>query len=55
MPGAVVGGFVVGILDNLAAGYVSASFRDTIVFAIIVVVLFVRPAGFLGKVRAERV
>lgn len=55
MPGAVAGGFAVGILDNLAAGYVSASFRDTIVFAIIILVLFVRPAGFLGKVRAERV
>ncbi|MEI5604520.1 ATP-binding protein, partial [Streptomyces brasiliscabiei] len=50
MPGAVAGGFAVGVLDNLAAGYVSASFRDTIVFAIIIVVLFARPAGFLGKV-----
>lgn len=55
MPGAVLGGFAIGMLDNLAAGYVSASFRDTIVFSVIVLVLFVRPEGFLGKMRAERV
>lgn len=55
MPGAVLGGFAIGMLDNLAAGYVSASFRDTIVFSVIVLVLFIRPEGFLGKARAERV
>jgi len=55
MPGAVLGGFAIGMLDNLAAGYVSASFRDTIVFSVIVLVLFIRPEGLLGKTRAERV
>ncbi len=55
MPGAVVGGFAIGVLDNIAGRYVSASFRDTIVFAIIVLVLFVRPSGVLGAGRKERV
>jgi branched-chain amino acid transport system permease protein len=55
MPGAVIGGFAVGVLDNIAGHYISANYRDTIVFTIIVVVLFVRPAGFLGTVRKERV
>ena len=55
MPGAVAGGFAIGVLDNLAGRYVSASFRDTMVFGIIVAVLFIRPAGLFGKVRAERV
>lgn len=55
MPGAVLGGFAVGILDNLAGAYVSPNFRDTVVFSVIVVVLFVRPAGFLGVVRQQRV
>jgi branched-chain amino acid transport system permease protein len=55
MPGAVIGGFAVGILDNVAGRYVSASYRDTIVFAIIVLVLFLRPAGVLGSGRKERV
>ncbi len=55
MPGAVVGGFAIGVLDNIAGRYVSASFPDTIVFAIIVLVLFVRPSGVLGAGRKERV
>jgi branched-chain amino acid transport system permease protein len=55
MAGAVIGGFMVGILDNIAGRYISASFRDTIVFAVIVIVLFVRPAGMLGAGRKERV
>ncbi len=55
MSGAAVGGFAIGILDNLAGRYVSATFRDTIVFSVIVLVLFLRPAGFLGAGRKERV
>ena len=55
MAGAVIGGFMVGILDNIAGRYISASFRDTIVFAVIVIVLFIRPAGMLGAGRKERV
>lgn len=55
MPGAVVGGFVVGVLDNFAGRYLSASYRDTTVFAVIVLVLFLRPAGMLGAGRKERV
>lgn len=55
MPGAVFGGFAIGVLDNIAGSYVSANFRDTVVFAIIVLVLFMRPAGFLGQARKERV
>lgn len=55
MPGAVIGGFVIGMLDNIAGRYVSANFRDTIVFGVIVVILFVRPAGVLGALKKERV
>ena len=55
MAGAVIGGVGVGILDNVAGRYISASFRDTIVFAVIVIVLFIRPAGMLGAGRKERV
>jgi branched-chain amino acid transport system permease protein len=55
MVGAAVGGFAIGVLDDLAGRYVSASFRDTFVFAIIVLVLFLRPAGLLAAQRRERV
>jgi len=49
MAGAVVGGLIIGVLDNVAASYVSASFRDTFVFSVAVLVLLVRPQGLLGK------
>lgn len=55
LPGAAVGGFVIGILDNVVGRYMSASYRDTIVFAVIVAVLFLKPSGFLGTGRKERV
>lgn len=55
MPGAVVGGLIIGVLDNLAGSYLSSSFRDTLVFGIIVAVLFIRPSGIFGKERVERV
>ena len=55
MPGAVLGGFAIGVLDNLAAAYVSPNFRDTIVFGVIFLVLFLRPAGLLGTTVRARV
>ncbi|HVQ95383.1 MAG TPA: branched-chain amino acid ABC transporter permease [Mycobacteriales bacterium] len=55
MTGAVVGGLAIGVLANWAAAYVSASFRDTVVFAIAVAVLLLRPQGLFGKQTFERV
>jgi branched-chain amino acid transport system permease protein len=55
MTGAVVGGLVIGVLDNLAATYVSASFRDTFVFSVAVLVLLVRPQGMFGRQAFARV
>jgi branched-chain amino acid transport system permease protein len=55
MVGAVVGGITIGILDNLAAAYLSADFRDTIVFSVAVAVLLLRPQGIFGKPVFERV
>lgn len=55
MVGAVVGGLIIGVLDNLAAAYVSASFRDTFVFSVAILVLFIRPQGIFGKQVFERV
>ena len=55
MSGAVLGGFLVGILDNIAGAYFSPNFRDSVVFGVIILVLFYRPAGILGALRKERV
>jgi branched-chain amino acid transport system permease protein len=55
MYGAVVGGLTVGVLENLAASYVSASFRDTFVFSFTILVLLVRPQGLFGTRTFQRV
>jgi len=46
--GAVVGGFLLGILEALGVGVVSAGYKDAIAFVILLLVLFARPAGLLG-------
>lgn|SRR5487761_1349958 len=53
--GAVVGGFLVGILSNLVAGYLSNSLQLTLMFALIVVVLYLRPDGLFGRTVRARV
>jgi branched-chain amino acid transport system permease protein len=51
LPGAAVGGYLLGILENLAAGYLpdGTQFKSTIAFLVIVLVLCVRPSGLLGR------
>jgi branched-chain amino acid transport system permease protein len=53
--GAVVGGFLVGILSNLVAGYLSTNLQLTLMFALIVVVLYLRPDGLFGRASRVRV
>jgi branched-chain amino acid transport system permease protein len=51
LPGAAVGGYLLGVLENLAAGYLpdGTQFKSTIAFLVIVLVLCVRPSGLLGR------
>jgi branched-chain amino acid transport system permease protein len=47
-PGAIVGGICLGVVENLTAGYVSSIWKDAVVFAILIVVLALRPQGLFG-------
>jgi branched-chain amino acid transport system permease protein len=55
LPGAIVGGLIIGVSESLAGGYISIAFKNTLAFLIIIVVLLVRPEGLLGKEFKERV
>lgn len=55
IPGAVIGGLVMGIAEVLVVGYLSPTWRDAIAFVLLIVILLVRPAGILGKHTSEKV
>ncbi len=55
IPGAMLGGILLGIIEIFAKAYISTQLSDAIVFAVLIVVLVVRPAGLLGKQIREKV
>lgn len=55
IPGAVLGGVFVGVLDTMTAAYVSSSYRDVFTFLVFIAVITLRPTGFLGERVAARV
>jgi branched-chain amino acid transport system permease protein len=55
IPGAVVGGLLIGLAEQLTAGYLSPDYRDAITFVILIVILLLKPEGLLGVVRQEKV
>ena len=55
LPGAVLGGLLVGVTESLGAGYLSGNYKDIYAFILLIIVLMVRPAGMfgvIGKVKA---
>ena len=55
IPGACIGGILLGIIENLAKAYISSQLSDAIVFSVLIIVLLVRPTGILGKKMTEKV
>jgi branched-chain amino acid transport system permease protein len=53
--GAVIGGLLLGLIEALAAGFVSSAYKDAIAFVVILAVLFFMPGGLVGARHAERV
>ncbi len=50
-PGALIGGLLIGVLDNLVGYYISADYRDVVLFGVLIVILLFRPAGLFPKHR----
>ena len=55
IPGAALGGILLGVIEIFAKAYIGTQFADAIVFAVLIVVLLIRPAGLLGKEIREKV
>ncbi len=55
LPGAVVGGLVLGVIEALVSGFISSTFRDAAAFAILILVLLFKPSGLFGKNTNEKV
>jgi len=53
--GTVLGGLLLGLLESLGAGYISASYKDAIAFMVLLLILFVRPEGLFKKKETQRV
>lgn len=55
IPGAVAGGFVIGIIESLGAGYISSGYRDAYAFIIMIIILVIRPSGIMGVKHIDKV
>ena len=55
LPGAVIGGIILGVIEALVSGFLSSTFRDAAAFGILILVLLIKPSGLLGKNTREKV
>ncbi len=55
IPGAMIGGVVLGLIETFSKAYISTQFSDAIVFLVLIIILLVKPAGLLGKRIQEKV
>ncbi len=55
IPGAMLGGVLIGVIESLVSGYGSSLYKDAVVYVILIIILVVKPAGLLGKNVREKV
>jgi branched-chain amino acid transport system permease protein len=55
VPGAVVGGLLLGLVEEFVVGYTASTWRDAVAFGFLIIVLLVRPEGLFGRITAEKV
>jgi branched-chain amino acid transport system permease protein len=55
IPGAVLGGFVLGLTESFATGYVSSDYEDVFAFSLLVLILIFKPSGILGRAEIQKV
>ena len=55
IPGAMLGGFLIGIAESFITGYISSTYTNLIVFGILIVVMLLRPSGLLGRAQLQKV
>lgn len=54
LPGAMLGGIIVGVAETIGASYINSGYRDAISFAILIIVLLVKPSGIFGRTSANK-
>jgi branched-chain amino acid transport system permease protein len=55
IPGAMLGGLLIGIAESFITGYISSTFTNLLVFGLLIIVMLVRPSGLLGQVQLQKV
>ena len=55
LPGAMVGGLLVGVFETLGASYISSGYRDAIAFAVLIIIILIKPSGLFGKKKVNKV
>ena len=55
LPGAALGGIIIGVTETLVSGYISSTYRDAIAFSVLILILLIKPSGLLGRKEVEKV
>jgi len=55
IPGAMLGGLVIGLAESFVTGYISSTYSNLIVFGLLIVVMLLRPSGLLGRAQLQKV